>query len=143
MSCAFLLRSMSVGAELKERPAPGSKSRVGGANAQLFHRFTLQDVLGRGRMGLVWLARDDRLKRMVALKLVPETVCVEVAAQTALKRATFRSVSLEHPNIVRTFDFMEDERTAAIAMEYIDGLTLSHLRLEKRAQCFAVSEIAP
>jgi len=116
---------------------------VASADAQLFHRFTLQDVLGRGRMGLVWLARDDRLKRMVALKLVPETVCVEVAAQTALKRAAFRSVSLEHPNIVRTFDFMEDERTAAIAMEYIDGPTLSHLRLEKRAQCFAVSEIAP
>ncbi len=117
--------------------------RVVGADAQLFQRFTLRDVLGRGRIGLVWLARDDRLKRLVALKLVPEAVCLDASAQAALKRATLRSIALAHPNIVRIFDFIEDERSAAISTEYVDGPTLSHLRLQKRAKCFAVSEIAP
>lgn len=137
------MKHMAVESEVNERPDPSPKMRVVGADAQLFHRFTLQDILGRGRMGLVWLARDDRLKRLVALKLVPEAVCLEAAAQAALKRATLRSVLLAHPNIARIFDFMEDERSAAISMEYVDGPTLSHLRLEKRAKCFAVSEIAP
>src|SRR4029077_12209576 len=96
-------------------PDATAKMRVVGADAQLFQRFTLRDVLGRGRMGLVWLARDDRLKRLVALKLVPEAVCLDVTAQAALKRATLRSVLLAHPNIASIFDFVEDERSAAIS----------------------------
>ena len=59
---------------------------VGGT--QLFQRFTLQKVLGRGGMGIVWLARDDRLERLVALKLVPEAVCFDPSAREDLKRET-------------------------------------------------------
>jgi len=94
-------------------------------------------------MGIVWLARDDRLDRLVALKLVPEAVCFDASAQEDLKRETRKSLLLTHPNIVRIFDFIEDERSAAISMEYVDGATLSTLRVQKRAKCFAVSEIAP
>jgi len=114
---------------------------VGGT--RLFQRFTLQKVLGRGGMGIVWLARDDRLDRLVALKLVPEAVCFDASAQEDLKRETRKSLLLTHPNIVRIFDFIEDEHSAAISMEYVDGATLSKLRVQKRAKCFAVSEIAP
>ena len=110
---------------------------------RLFQRFTLQKVLGRGGMGDVWLARDDRLERLVALKLVPEAVCLDPVAQDEVRRATRKSLLLTHPNIGRIFDFVEDERSAAIAMEYVDGSTLSALRAEKRAKCFAVSELAP
>ncbi len=114
---------------------------VGGT--KLFNRFTLQKVLGRGGMGIVWLARDDRLEQLVALKLVPESVCFDPSAQEDLKRETRKSLLLTHPNIVRIFDFIEDEHAAAISMEYVDGATLSSLRVQKRAKCFAVSEIAP
>ena len=114
---------------------------VGGA--QLFKRFTLQKVLGRGGMGIVWLARDDRLDRLVALKLVPEAVCFDASAQEDLKRETRKSLMLTHPNIVRIFDFIEDERTAAISMEYVDGATLSHLRVQKPFRCFEVRELEP
>ncbi|MDQ6940582.1 MAG: serine/threonine protein kinase, partial [Verrucomicrobiota bacterium] len=114
---------------------------VGGT--KLFNRFTLQKVLGRGGMGIVWLARDDRLEQLVALKLVPESVCFDPSAQEDLKRETRKSLLLTHPNIVRIFDFIEDEQAAAISMEYVDGATLSSLRVQKRAKCFAVSEIAP
>src|SRR5437867_3728189 len=95
---------------------------VGGT--RLFNRFTLQKVLGRGGMGVVWLARDERLERLVALKLVPEKVSFDASAQEDLKRETRKSLLLTHPNIVRIFDFIEDERTAAICMEYVDGTTL-------------------
>ena len=125
----------------------GLNGNVGGGQAvrgqRLFQRFTLQKVLGRGGMGDVWLARDDRLERLVALKLVPEAVCLDPIAQDEMRRATRKSLLLTHPNIVRIFDFVEDERSAAIAMEYVDGSTLSALRAEKRAKCFAVSELAP
>lgn len=114
---------------------------VGGA--QLFKRFTLQKVLGRGGMGIVWLARDDRLDRLVALKLVPEAVCFDASAQEELKRETRKSLMLTHPNIVRIFDFIEDESAAAISMEYVDGATLSHLRVQKPFRCFEVRELEP
>ncbi len=113
---------------------------VGGT--KLFDRFTLQKVLGRGGMGMVWLARDERLDRLVALKLVPETVCFDASAQEDLKRETRKSLMLTHANIVRIFDFIEDGHTAAISMEYVDGSTLSSLRVKKPAKCFEVSEIS-
>ena len=50
---------------------------------------------------------------------------------------------LTHPSIVRIFDFIEDERSAAISMEYVDGATLSSLRVKKASKCFEVEEIAP
>ena len=114
---------------------------VGGT--KLFGRFTLQKVLGRGGMGVVWLARDERLDRLVALKLVPESVTFDASAQEDLKRETRKSLLLTHPNIVRIFDFVEDEHAAAISMEYVDGSTLSSLRVKKPNKCFEVEEIAP
>jgi serine/threonine protein kinase len=113
---------------------------VGGT--KLFDRFTLQKVLGRGGMGIVWLARDERLDRLVALKLVPETVCFDASAQEDLKRETRKSLMLTHTNIVRIFDFIEDGNTAAISMEYVDGSTLSSLRVKQPAKCFEVGEIS-
>jgi hypothetical protein len=114
---------------------------VGGT--KLFNRFTLQKVLGRGGMGIVWLARDDRLDRLVALKLVPEAVSFDASAQEDLKRERRKSLMLTHPNIVRIFDFIEDERTAAISMEYVDGATLSSLRVRKPSKCFDIGDISP
>ena len=114
---------------------------VGGT--QLFQRFTLQKVLGRGGMGVVWLARDDRLERLVALKLVPEAVCFDPSAREDLKRETRKSLLLTHRNIVRIFDFIEDDRAAAICMEYVDGMTLSYARVQKRSKCFGIHELVP
>lgn len=114
---------------------------VGGT--KIFGRFTLQKVLGRGGMGVVWLARDERLDRLIALKLVPESLNFDASAQEDLKRETRKSLLLTHPNIVRIFDFVEDEHSAAISMEYVDGATLSSLRVKKPNKCFEVEEIAP
>src|SRR3984893_7969986 len=126
-----------------EEEAEGQTMRGVVGGTQLFNRFTLQKVLGRGGMGIVWLARDDRLNRLIALKLEPEAVCFDASAREDLKRETRKSLLLTHPNIVRIFDFIEDERTATISMEYVDGATLSHLRVQKPARCFEIRELAP
>ena len=110
---------------------------------RLFQRFTLQKILSRSGMGAAWLARDDRLGQLVTLKLVPEAICNDAFARENLKRETRKSVLLTHPNIARIFDFVEDGRGAAVSMEFVDGETLSALRTQKRAKCFAVGEIAP
>lgn len=121
----------------------GQTMRGLAGGTQLFQRFTLQKVLGRGGMGVVWLARDERLERLVALKLVPDAVSLDPSAREDLKGETRKSLLLTHPNIVRIFDFIEDEGTAAICMEYVDGTTLSSARVHKRSKCFGIPELVP
>ena len=108
---------------------------------QVFGRYQLRHVLGRGGMGVVWLAHDERLERDVALKFLPEAVHFDAGALDDLKRETRRSLELTHPNIVRIYDFVTDTQAAAISMEYIDGKTLAALRVEKENRVFEVDEI--
>ena len=108
---------------------------------QVFKRYILRKELGRGAMGVVWLAWDNKLEREVALKFLPELVRTDPGAIDELKRETRRSLQLTHPNIVRVYDFLEDDSSAAIAMEYIDGATLSALRVEREGRCFDVPDI--
>jgi len=109
---------------------------------QVFGRYRLRKLLGRGGMGIVWLAQDERLERDVALKLLPEMLFLDAAARDDLKRETRKSLELTHANIVRIYDFIEDDQAAAISMEYVDGATLSHLRVEKAAKVFETDELA-
>jgi serine/threonine protein kinase len=127
----------------EEKPDLGEPIRGIVAGTQLFQRFTLQKVLGHGAMSVVWLARDDRLERLVALKLVPESPGFDPVACEDLKRETQRSLLLTHANIVRIFDFIADEGIAAISMEYVDGTTLSDARTQKRSKCFGIPELIP
>src|SRR5437899_6004746 len=108
---------------------------------KLFGRYTLIRILGRGGMGIVWLARDEELEREVALKFLPDVIVHDRALLDELKRETRRSLELTHKNIVRIHDFVHDERTGCISMEYIDGETLSNLRAEKEQKVFEPSDL--
>jgi len=108
----------------------------------VFGRYTLIKVLGRGGMGIVWLARDEELERNVALKFLPDLMIQDRALLDQLKRETKRCLELTHPHIVRIHDFVHDERSGCISMEYVDGATLSNLRAEKEQKVFAPDEIA-
>lgn len=143
MGSAFFGFSMDPRTPEEEKPTLGEPMRGVAAGTQLFQRFTLQKILGRGAMSIVWLAHDDRLERLVALKLVPESDSFDPAACEDLKRETQRSLLLTHANIVRIFDFIADEGIAAISMEYVDGTTLSDARREKRSKCFGIPELVP
>jgi serine/threonine protein kinase/Tfp pilus assembly protein PilF len=109
---------------------------------KVFGRYTLVKVLGRGGMGIVWLARDEELERDVALKFLPDLMIQDHAAFDQLKHETKRCLELTHPHIVRIHDFVHDDRSGGISMEYIDGETLSNLRAEKEKKVFEPDEIA-
>src|SRR5213596_2186459 len=108
----------------------------------VFGRYKLVKVLGRGGMGVVWLARDEELEREVALKFLPDLMIQDRAVFDQLKHETKRSLELTHPHIVRIYDFVHDERSGCISMEYVDGETLSNLRAEKEHQVLEPHELA-
>jgi serine/threonine protein kinase len=110
---------------------------------RLFGRYTLKTILGRGGMGIVWRAFDEHLERHVALKFLPELIVLDHAALDELKRETKRNLELTHHNIVRIYDFAHEDHTACISMEYVDGATLSALRVEREAKIFKVAELQP
>jgi len=103
---------------------------------KIFRRYSLVRILGRGGMGVVWLARDDELERDVALKFLPDLVLHDRALLDNLKAETRRSLELTHRHIVRIYDFVQDQEAACISMEYIDGDTLSHLRARRPSLVF-------
>jgi len=117
-------------------------SREFASGQKVFGRYKLVKVLGRGGMGIVWLARDEELERDVALKFLPDLMIQDRAAFDQLKRETKRCLELTHLHIVRIHDFVHDERSGCISMEYIDGETLSNLRAEKEQRVFEPDEIA-
>ncbi|HWU89478.1 MAG TPA: serine/threonine-protein kinase [Kofleriaceae bacterium] len=82
-------------------------------------RYEIRRRLGEGGMGRVYLARDVVLGRLVALKLVGGTRDVERFLQEA--RAVAR---LNHPNVVRLYDFGEHRSFLYLALEYVEGQTL-------------------
>src|SRR6267143_1508192 len=111
------------------------------AGQRLFNRFTLKRTLGRGGMGIVWLARDEELERDVALKFLPDLIIHDRAVLGDLKRETRRSLELTHKSIVRIYDFVHDNVSGCISMEYVDGDTLSNLRADKPQKVFETSEL--
>ena len=111
------------------------------AGQKVSGRYTLVRTLGRGGMGIVWLARDDELERNVALKFLPELIIHDRAVLGDLKHEARRSLELTHKNIVRIYDFVHDQTSGCISMEYVDGDTLSNLRADKPRKVFEPDEL--
>jgi serine/threonine protein kinase len=133
-------------ADAPEGGCPGCLLRTaldatGGEVVLVFGRYKLVRVLGRGGMGIVWLARDQELERDVALKFLPDLIIHDAAVLSNLKRETKRCLELTHKNIVRIYDFVHDERSGCISMEYVDGGTLSTLRCTKEQKVFEAAEL--
>jgi serine/threonine protein kinase/Tfp pilus assembly protein PilF len=131
-------------ADAPEGGCPGCllETAVDAAGGQtVFGRYKLTKVLGRGGMGIVWLARDEELERHVALKFLPDLMIQDLSLLDQLKHETKRCLELTHPHIVRIHDFVHDERSGCISMEYVDGETLSNLRAEKEQKVFEPHEL--
>jgi len=89
-------------------------------------RYSLERELGRGGMGVVYLAREVRLDRPVAIKLLPPLLADRVELRERFQREARMAARLSHPNIVPIFAVDEVERFVFYAMAYIDGETVAH-----------------
>jgi eukaryotic-like serine/threonine-protein kinase len=80
--------------------------------------------LGRGGMGEVYRARDSRLGRDVAIKILPEHLAADPPALARFEREALAIAALSHPNIVAIFDFGEEAGVQYAVMELLEGQTL-------------------
>src|SRR5687767_14701420 len=83
--------------------------------------------LGQGGMGEVYRARDTKLNRDVALKILPEAFATDPDRLARFKREAQVLASLNHPNIGHIYGFEDSGSTHALVMELVDGLTLADL----------------
>jgi tetratricopeptide (TPR) repeat protein len=95
------------------------------------HRYEILTELGRGGMGVVYKARDTRLERDVAIKVLRAT-SAEVAAK--LEEEAKTAATLNHPGIVTIFDFEAGFGGYFIAMEYVPGEALDQVIRTKRSE---------
>ena len=94
------------------------------APTQIDH-FRIERVLGRGGMGVVYLARDERLGRAVALKLLSDVELHDEPARERFLREARVAASLRHPNIATIYEVGNELGKPWIAMEYCEGESLS------------------
>jgi len=93
------------------------------AGRQLGH-YQLISLLGAGGMGEVYLARDARLGRQVAIKLLPLRFTMEADRVRRFQREAHAASALNYPNILTMHEIGEVENVHFIATEFIDGVTL-------------------
>lgn len=92
--------------------------------AQVIGSYTIVREIGRGGMGRVYLARDERLGRMVALKAVSPELTADPSYRDRLRREARVAAGLTHPGICTVFALEELEGELFIAAEFVDGHTL-------------------
>src|SRR5262245_4495131 len=85
--------------------------------------------LGAGGMGEVWRARDTRLARDVAVKVLPAEVAADPSRLKRFEKEARAASALNHPNIVTIYDIGSADSVAFIAMERVEGKTLRELLL--------------
>jgi len=107
--------------KLSMRGDNGAPQRLG--------RYVIERKIGRGAMGAVYLAKDPRINRQVALKVIPIEKEFEDEELEEARLRFFREAEsagrLTHPNIITVFDAGEDKHLAYIAMEYMPGAALT------------------
>jgi serine/threonine-protein kinase len=99
-------------------------------------RYVIERRIGRGAMGAVYLAKDPRINRAVAVKAIPIAKEFEDEELKEARVRFFREAEsagrLTHPNIITVFDAGEDKGLAYIAMEYVPGTPLREFTDAKR-----------
>src|SRR5258708_144012 len=94
-----------------------------GVNTTLSH-YRIVSKIGEGGMGEVYLADDTRLRRKVALKVLPQLVAADADRLLRFEREAFAASGLNHPNILTIFEFGAAGKTHFLASEFVEGVSL-------------------
>src|SRR5215510_15420276 len=114
--------------ELEARAIAAGNVHAPGATT--IGHYELLSLLGQGGMGEVYLARDTRLKRNVALKLLPAVYTLDADRVRRFEQEALAASALNHPNILTVYEIGRSEEAYFIATEFVDGETLRR-RLER------------
>jgi serine/threonine protein kinase len=98
-----------------------------------FGNYQIEQVLGQGGMGTVYLAKDTGLNRKVALKILRSDLGEDIAFAKKFLEEVEVTASLAHPNIIRVFTLGEQDDRLYLVMEHLDEPSLEH-RMEKQAK---------
>ena len=101
----------------------GTGTRIGAALAG----YQVEELLGRGGMGVVYRAFDPRLKRRVALKLVAPELSGNERFRERFLRETELAASLDHPNVILVYEAGEHDGQLFLAMRHVNGTDLKRL----------------
>ncbi len=94
-------------------------------NGTIINQYKIISAIGKGGMGEVFLAEDAKLKRQVALKILPPEFAEDKDRMSRFIREAQSASALNHPNIITIYEIGESGRTHFIATEFIDGKTLN------------------
>lgn len=108
-------------------PAPSLARAVAG-------EFRLQREIGRGGMGVVYLAEDTQLQRRVAIKTLPPHLAADAAVRERFLREARTAAALSHPNIVPIHSAAERDAVVYFTMGYVHGESLAE-RLQRVGPC--------
>ncbi len=98
--------------------------------------YKVQSAIGAGGMGEIYRASDTRLRRDVAIKILPESLMRDASAIERFRREADAASALNHPNILTIFDIGEHGGNHFIATEFVEGETLRQ-KMQNQALNFA------
>jgi len=104
--------------------------------------YRVEAQLGKGGMGVVYRARDTRLDRLVALKTITPGLIASPERRSRLLLEARSAAAISHPAIAQVYDIDEVDGNLFIAMEYVDGRTVSRLIADGELDLLGAIEIA-
>jgi serine/threonine protein kinase len=145
--CPKCLATAGLGTEPgATEPGPGESRKPPPSPHEIAHHFPqleILEIVGQGGMGIVYRARQPKLDRLVALKILPLESGKDPAFAERFAREARALARLNHPNIVAVYDFGEASGLFYFLMEFVDGLNLRELEQSRKLTAEQALAIVP
>src|SRR6476659_3237651 len=119
-----------------------TNDRTGALVGKVIGHYRIESLIGVGGMGEVYLARDERLGRKAALKLLPHSLTRDETQLSRFKNEARSASALNHPNILTVYEIGTEGNVQFIATEFIEGVTLRAALASGRMSAHRALEIA-
>ena len=123
-------------------PELATTDSAGALVGKLIGHYRIESLIGVGGMGEVYLARDERLGRKAALKLLPDSLTTDETQLSRFKNEARTASALNHPNILTVYEIGAEGNVQFIATEFIEGVTLRAALASGRMSAHNAVEIA-